>query len=348
MSEAFEIQDRVLKKCLLQNADVMLPNDITDVDRQAFNGIKFKSFTVPDDLIQHQPRKMGGHRISFCNVDCDTLNFEGRIRNMDGIRFEDAKIGKVVLPSKLKRMGQCLFVGNSVEIGEMIIPEGTEEIDNSFHNVRFGKIVLPKSLKKITAASFTDCIFNDLIIDTSIKEIATITFSDCCAKSISLMGDIQLIGARAFQKCKIDRLQLPKNLKTIQRYAFWEANIKEIVLPDTVVRIEKEAFIDCKAERIVLSPNIMKIELHTFAGCTNLSELVLPENLEYLNMSAISMCPKLKKLTLPPALKEIQCFGVDYRSDVEEVVNYSSLQIDKRYFPKLKTVINCGVDAAGE
>ena len=89
-----------------------------------------------------------------------------------------------------------------------------------------------------------------------------------------------------------------------------------------------------------MSPNVKKIELDTFAGCLNLRELVLPEKLESFNMSAISDCPKLKNLTLPSTLKEILCFGVDYDSDVEEVVNFSSLEISKKIFPKLKTVIN--------
>lgn len=340
MSENFEIQDGKIVKCLSQNTDIVLPKDITDVDADAFLGTKIKSLIIPNELILHQSKKSGAFRMTFYNLDCETLIFEGKIENLEGVCFLGAKIGKVVLPSNLKRMGPCLFTNGGVEIGEMIIPEGVEEIDDSFFGVKFGKIVFPKSLKTLKRAAFNECIFSDLILDTSIKEIEENTFSDCYARNVCLSADIQLIGKMAFRDSKFERLQLPEHLKKIRRSAFMGTKVKEIILPDTVVRIEKQAFMDCEAEKIVLSPNVKKIELDTFAGCLNLRELLLPEKLESLNMSAISDCPKLKKLTLPSTLKEILCFGVDYNSNVEEVINFSSLEISKKIFPKLKTVIN--------
>lgn len=340
MSENFEIQDGKIIKCLSQYADIVLPKDISDVDADAFSGVKIKSLTIPQELILRQSKKSGAFRITFYDLDCETLIFKGKIENLEGVCFLGAKIGKVILPTKLKRMGPCLFTNGGVKIGEMIIPEWVEEIDRSFFGVTFGKIVFPKSLKKISVGTFEDCIFTDLVLDTSLKMIEECLFMECTARSIILSGNIETIGKCAFLQCKCERLQLPEHLKTIRRGAFTEAKVKEIILPDTVVRIEKQAFIDCEAEKIVLSPNVKKIELDTFAGCLNLRELVLPEKLESFNMSAISDCPKLKNLTLPSTLKEILCFGVDYDSDVEEVVNFSSLEISKKIFPKLKTVIN--------
>lgn len=175
--------------------------------------------------------------VSKIKVDIHNPDF----KSVDGILY--SKDGRILVKCPVKKTG------------DVIIPEGTEEImPNAFFQSEIESVKLPDSMKKIGAYAFCEC-KNLRFIDfgNGIKEIGKVqtgsngehVFSECPnLKHVVFSDQIEAIGLNAFDSSGVKSIVLPKNIKCIAFRAFAGCSIENLYIPSADVFIGVDAFCD--------------------------------------------------------------------------------------------------------
>lgn len=175
--------------------------------------------------------------VSKIEVDIHNQDF----KSIDGILY--SKDGKILLKCPVKKTG------------DIVIPEGTEEImENAFFQSKIKSVKLPASMKKIGSYAFCQCKnLKSIDFGNGIKEIGKAqandndeyVFSECQnLKHVVFSEQIETIGLNAFDRSGIESLILPKNIKYIAFRAFAGCAIKNLYIPSADVFIGVDAFCD--------------------------------------------------------------------------------------------------------
>ncbi len=204
--------------------------------------------------------------------------------------FEEKKLMHIVLPDKLKGIGERAFYNCEYLMGSLVIPEGVEYIrEKAFFSCSGfdGTLTLPSTLKRIGTSAFNGCI----------------NFTG----SLSLPEALEHIYDMAFYSCGgfSGRLVLPSSLKTIRYAAFSGCSglTGSLTIPQNLTEIGGSAFEHCSFDGTLSLPNgITIIGSYAFAGCAFKGELILPSNIKVIESSAFSGNQFSGTLHLPSSL----------------------------------------------
>lgn len=149
-------------------------------------------------------------------------------------------------------------------------------------------------------------------------------------KKVSISDGVVTISENAFLNClNLEDIDIPDSVKNIGTNAFtktaWSANrledsnelivndilcrVKEAkgsyTIPDGVVKIASGVFYENTSLKGVSIPaSVKSIESYAFSGCSELTEINLPEGLENIGYGAFSKTG-IKKLKVPAGVKSI-------------------------------------------
>jgi len=182
-----------------------------------------------------------------------------------------------------------LVLPNEVIIGEKTIKAYMIH-SHAFDGINASKITVSSSVKNIEQQGFQYAWVEEIYFNENLY--------------------IENIEPRAFDNTgiRIINLENLKNLKEISDYAFsWSSNLESIVIPEGVTSIGREAFY----------------------YCSNLKEITLPSTLETISTYAFYNCNGLSSITLPENLSFIDYWAFEGCSSLLEVINFSSLNIEK-------------------
>ncbi|MGN1232323.1 MAG: leucine-rich repeat protein [Candidatus Cryptobacteroides sp.] len=182
---------------------------------------------------------------------------------------------RIILPDKLKKIGDSAFNHCGLLTGSLIIPEGVTVIDNgAFYSCNFtGELVLPSTLESIGTNAFRGNPFNcELRLPENLKVISDAAFTGCSYLygKLVLPSHLETLGTRAFESCK--------------------ALDGDIVIPQTITKIANKTFLQMgvngKPGSIVLHDGIESIGASTFNSPGFQGQLVLPKNLVSIGKAA--------------------------------------------------------------
>lgn len=168
-------------------------------------------------------------------------------------------------------------------VGEIIIPDGIEEIESqAFQDCCYvTRIIMPNSVRKLGFSGvFNRCTSLELIkLSLSLESLSYDCFSDCInLTQVSISQGIKVIESGAFRGC---------------------CNLQRIELPESLQSINSEAFKDCSSlESISIPRNVKYIYNSAFYGCKNLTELEIPESVDAIYDYAFSQCTSLTKVKI--------------------------------------------------
>ena len=206
---------------------------------------------------------------------------------------------KVVLPDRLKEIGESAFDECVNLSGSLIIPEGVVCIENAaFHKCRAltGTLSLPTTLEIIggdyrggSAGAFNECGF-------------------VC--ELKLPEKLKYIGLQSFNGCSglYGELHLPENLTYIGEQAFFQCSnlTGSLEIPQGVREILKETFALCGFNgTLTLHDGITAIATNAFGGNKFKGELVLPKELTVIGDGVFSDCDFSGELKLPKGITVI-------------------------------------------
>ena len=192
-----------------------------------------------------------------------------------------------------------------------VIPDGTTEITrNQFDGyMHLQAVYIPDSITNIGASAFNSCYkLTSITIPNGVTCIKENTFFNCEALTDILLPDsITTIEHSAFNGCRsLKNLNIPKNVISIGYDAFefcynLRKQIKGIYYVDEwIVGIVNETM-----KTVEIMKGTKGIANHSFAGCSELTQLVIPESVEYIGKNAFSVCAKLENVVFGTNLKYI-------------------------------------------
>ena len=238
--------------------------------------------------------------------DCGVKSFTVSDRNPnyeagdDGVLYNAGKTAVVYYPAGLD--GTYTFPSTVTRIGGGVF-KGVKNIVN---------LTVPDSVTEIAASAFENCTNLETLTfaeDTS-QAASSLTIGDNAFKGCSKLKVVALplrttsLGANCFSGLALTSVTLNEGLQTIGASAFYNTkSLASITVPSTVTSIGSSAFKDSALSEITFarSENAKSLSfgISVFNGCTNLTEIELPERLTDIPESAFSGCTKLETVNVP-------------------------------------------------
>ena len=257
----FIIEDGVLKLYQGNDANIVIPSDVTEIGSSAFrNNTSIKTVELNSNV----------EKISDCAfMGCTSLK-------------------SVALNNKLTTISYSSFNSCSA-LKEITIPNSVETIgDYAFYKCTSlsNELIIPSSVTSIGNYAFAE---NNKIPSVDIKgnpngtTIGNYSFQNVSNASSLNLGNVTSIGTNAFNNCASlsGKLTIPDSVKTLNSYAFSSCkNINEIEFSKNLEVIGYESFANCTSlKKITIPDNIKAIENCAFENCSAVTEIELGKGL---------------------------------------------------------------------
>ena len=216
-------------------------------------------------------KSFGGGSYSRLGSNLKNCILNEDLENINSNAFERSAITTIIMPKKLKSIGEEAFSEsslNSIDFSQ--VEDGNIDLGYGiFSNCRsLTSISLPEGLKSIRG--------------DEIREYRGMFY--CCTSLVSVYfpSTMEILDDGVFYGCTgLGTIQLPSSLKKIGQYVFGNCtNLKSITIPLGIREIGSCAFSGCASlQNITLPSSLMKIHSGAFAGCTSLTEISFPESI---------------------------------------------------------------------
>lgn len=336
---------------------VILPSNLTVIDRKAFYGCKNLEYVyIPDYVYSIEESAFDGCSRLY-NVDINN-----RIEYIGKFAFNGCRdLEEFILPAKIKQIDNRAFAGTGIK--QITLPEGLEILgDNVFGYTNIPEINIPASVNTMSGATFFSSNIKNIFVNPSnrnFSDIGGVLYSkdqktllyypgkrsfaytipagtECIgagafmyseAPEIIIPASCTEIGEKAFYSSKITRVALPEGMTIVHKNAFEEcAALQSVHLPATLQTISDEAFRGCKALNNVSIPNsVTHIGQEAFRACFAFTEIVIPASVKTIGEKAFYYCKNAGRIvmqgTMPPAVKK----PTNYEKKVTLAVPYESV-----------------------
>ena len=202
---------------------VVLPQNITSIDRYAFND---------------------------CNNLEEVLYMPETCVSIGEYAFSGSGLRSIEIGSGVNNIGNGAFE-NCSRLNSVVIPTNSvKRIEsNAFYSCgNLKNLTIGKGLEYIGSYAFYNCGLRSLVLPTSLKRIDYYAFNNCYSlQNINFAEGLTEIGENAFQNCSnLRNLRLPSTLRTIGNAAFRNcSSLSEVHVPSMLQTIGDEAFKGC-------------------------------------------------------------------------------------------------------
>ncbi len=308
---------------------VTIPNSVTSIGNQAFNGSGIDSVTIPSSVTS-----IGDWAFAHCNSLADVTIPSSVSRIGEGAFFECenlvdviirngvttignqafrwcANLSTVTIPGSVTNIGNQSFDGCS-SLTSVTIPIGVVSIgDGAFSSCGdLYSVTIPNSVTRIGEGAFWGCSGLDYVsIPNNVSNIRDWTFFGCFRLgSVTIPSSVTNIGSQSFNSCaSLTSVTIPNNVASVGDWAFAHcANLTSVTIPIGVTQIGEGAFYDCPSLTSVAIPNsIIQISDWTFAHCNNLISVTIPNSVTRIGNWAFFDCLRLAGVTIPNSVTSI-------------------------------------------
>lgn len=317
----FDIADGILRKYKGTSIDVIVPDGVEKISKNAFSGSKIRSVVLPDSVTQLRPRAFANckelksivlsQQISelpkeMC-FDCVALELIVLPPSVTIIRekafYGCSSLACAKLSDSVTEIERAVFMGCS-SLSEIQIPDKVKRIaENTFRGCgRLESVTLPISLKTIGNSAFMGCeSLREVEILDKVEHITENTFKGCSnRKKMPILGLLKSIGRSAFddyQDLNEVAMDTDNYISIASASGLEETRWLEENGDDFVMLSEKQLFRYKGKERIVTIPsNIKCISTDAFYGNETIEELTIPSTVKMAHNDAFRGCNALKKV----------------------------------------------------
>lgn len=203
--------------------------------------------------------------------------------------------------------------------------------DHMFAGTKLESIVLPDNVTEIEYAAFWSCReLSNVAIPDGVKRIGQFSFSSTLKlKSVTIPRSMNTIEKSAFSHADgLTNIRIPGNIKAIEDGAFYGCkNLTSITIENGLGNIGSSVFHNCTSLRSVTIPNSVKTVGASFYGCSNLSDIKVPDHLYETHIfsgtgitditvpegttavGGFTDCTKLTSITFPEGVKALSDFS---------------------------------------
>lgn len=218
---------------------------------------------------------------------------------------EKSSLLRLVLPDKLKKIGDCAFRSCINLTGSINIPEGVTHIGASafmWCKSLTGSLSLPSTLEYIggggavdIGGAFDECKFTcELKLPSNLKYIGHNVFANNTGLygNLILPAKLEFVGDFAFKNCQnlTGNLEIPQGVTFLSQGAFMYTGLNgTLKLHDGITAIQNNVFTGSPLKGELLLPsNLTIIGEGAFQGCDFSGTLVLPKKLITIGNSAFA------------------------------------------------------------
>lgn len=303
------IKDGVLKGYYGPGGDIVIPNTVTAIDKEAFlDNKKVTSVTIPGSVSSIGYKAFKGCRelkkVIFSD-SADGADMTIRLEAFAGC----PKLEEATIPACAKYVTGNVFKGSSslkeikvdpgnkyyrtkdgVLFGPNVIAGEPQYNDNEIVLTAYpagkedGKYRIPdkvagKTVKRLWAGSFAQCKnLKQIDIPDNVEDLSGYTFVGSGLTSVKIPETVKEIGAGTFEAC---------------------ADLTDAELPSTAKKLEQGLFEGCTSLQRVKMDSVNYIDMNAFKNCTSLTNLVLPESIKKIEVDAFKGCKNLERAYLP-------------------------------------------------
>lgn len=198
------------------SGEVVLPETITGIAVNAFSNSKIKKVVIPDSIVE-----------------------------IPEYSFESCKeLEEVILPSKLKTIGDSAFFGCNKLIS-IDLPDTITRLEaySLAHTGEIPHIVVPKGVTSLEDGVFYGANFEKITLPNTLTYIGYKVFMYTNAETIKIPKSVKKIQVWSFAHSSMKNITIPSSLKEIPYYAFANMGwLESITIPKSVKKIDEEAF----------------------------------------------------------------------------------------------------------
>lgn len=231
--------------------------------------------------------------------------------------FEKSSITQLTLPESVKEIPANTFKGSKLET---ITAEGLTQIgESAFEDASIRQIELPVDVTEIPANAFKNSKLEKITAE-GVTQIGESAFADCSALTGSIdLPVVKTIGKSAFENCSA--LTGTINLQSVEEIgesAFAGCGKPNQNQSDTKTKLTfvfgaslntlgEAAFQGSSVSMVGFGEvsAITEIPANAFDGCTELSEITIPESCIHIGTSAFKGCTALENIKIPESCTDI-------------------------------------------
>ena len=363
-SSDFTIENGELKKYLGDGGDVVIPDGVVSIGKEAFCGCGgLTGITIPHSVTDIR---------EYAFADCRSLT---KIAVVDGhTKYHCA--GNCLIETQSKTLvlgckasvipsdGSVISIGNysfagCIELSQITIPDGVISIgEGAFVGCdALTRVSLPNSVTSVGEGAFYECHYLKSISLPSVTSIGEKAFYQCWHLADVVIPSVISVGKEAFSGCdKLSSITIPKGVSLSEAGAFLRSRgITSLDVPqnakaernDFGLQVEVEVALDIEdgvlkrykgsASEVVIPDGVTEIRKLAFQGCDSIKHVTIPNGVTKIGKCAFQWCFGLESIVIPSSVTEI---GEDVFACCSGLESITVAEGNKRYFGKG----NCLID----
>ena len=196
-------------------SDVVVPEGIQSITRNAFDNRHLASIQLPDSL-----KEIGDYAFSDCD-ELKSIVLPVSVETIGDWAFSDCtSLGEVKLSKGLQQIGDYCF--DDCAIQYIDIPESVMEIGAfAFHECeQLKQVELHAGLTKIDMAAFSKCSkLSEIDLPEGLTFLGDLAFTGCYSLSQMILPNSLLqVGVNTFAGCRLTVLSIPEDLDFVIYY----------------------------------------------------------------------------------------------------------------------------------
>ena len=217
----FEIKNKVLVKYKGTSREVIIPDGVVEISKNAFSvrqdkygeseeGVNVEKLTIPDTVTT-----IGDYAFAMC-MKLKEIHWGKNIEEIGEGAFKNTAITTLELPDKVKTIGGEAFMWCD-KLTTVSLPNGIDEIPRrAFLCSAVSNIEIPNSVKKVCYGAFDNTPLEKIVIPDSVIEIESGAFEGCeKLVSVTFGNTLKTIGEKAFYRTAITEITLPASVTEI-------------------------------------------------------------------------------------------------------------------------------------
>lgn len=338
--------------------DLVIPNDITSVRKNAFSGCKsiFKlsvhdNVTSIDDYAFYKCPNLKtidfGNNVSsigeYCFCMCRSIEElalpkslqtlkRGALQSLD-------KLTKLTIPENVMTIESGCFI-NDTNLSTVIFEDSDKDIffgsgqtkdDLMFKGCPLREVYIGRNITNQISPSDTGYSVSpfknqtgltSVRIGEGVRILGPLLFEGCSSLTdINTPNSLEAIGSGIFEGCT--SLPIINNIRYADKCAISviDKEADDFVLSSETRLISNYCFSDCKKMKsITLPSNLVFWGDGVFYGCINLSKITIPENVKRIGNSMFLGCESLVEIIIPSDVESIGEYAFAECKSIKELV----------------------------
>lgn len=220
------IGNSAFRECsLLQKVNI--PETVTTIGMQAFNGCTFEEITIPDSVT-----KISDGLFMYCSSLKKVNLPENLISIGDQVFYDCINLTEIDIPETVTSIGMQAFYGCE-SLVSVKIPDGVTTLSNRlfYECASLVEVKLPVDLNSIGNYAFAYCSkLDDINIPKTVTSIGESAFTECDALlNVKIPNGVTQISDHLFYGCSsLQSVVLPETIMSVGSYAFFNSTLDDV------------------------------------------------------------------------------------------------------------------------